>query len=88
MARPDFVLSNGEETSDVEFQANVGVPPPSPQFVKIHAAFAKVLFRSEAAAYMERVAMTHERGAPTVTGVNLESDFATLLSSKLRASTH
>jgi hypothetical protein len=82
MARSDYLLANGEETADVEFLANTGVALPNPQFLKVHAAFAKVLARSEAAAYMERVEIKHERGA---TSPNMEVDFATLLSSKLLA---
>jgi len=77
-------LANGHATADVEFLANTGVPSPNPQFLKIHAAFAKVLARSQAAAYMDRIKSSNQRGAPT--GASAEHDFATLLRYKLRAS--
>lgn len=48
--------------ADVEFPANMEVPPPNPQFLNVHAAFAKVLARSEVA---ERVEIRNESGAPT-----------------------
>lgn len=81
MARPHHLLANGEEFADVEFLANTEVLPPNPRYLEVHAAFAKVLARSEAAAYMERVEKSNERGAPT--NPNQEADFATLLGSKL-----
>ncbi len=77
-------LANGHVTADVEFLANTGVPSPNPRFLKIHAAFAKVLARSQAAAYMDRVEMSNQRGAPT--DAKAENDFATLLIYKLQAS--
>jgi hypothetical protein len=77
-------LANGHVTADVEFRANGGVPSPNPQFLKIHAAFAKVLARSQAAAYMDRVEISNQRGAPT--DPKAEDDFATLLRYKLQAS--
>jgi len=46
MTQPGYRLGNGKVTSDVEFLENEGVLPPSPQFLNIHAAFAKVLARS------------------------------------------
>jgi len=84
MARPGYRLGNGKVTADVEFLENEGVLPPSPQFLNIHAAFAKVLARSETAVYMERVEMDNQRGTPT--SPNEGNDFATLLRSKLLAS--
>jgi len=84
MVQPRYRLGNGKVTADVEFSENAGVTPPSPQFLNIHAAFAKVLARSEAAIYMERVEIGNQRGAPTSS--NEGNDFATLLRSKLLAS--
>jgi len=51
--------------ADVEFPANMEVPPPNPQFLNVHAAFAEVLARSEVAEYVERVEIRNESGAPT-----------------------
>lgn len=74
-------VSNGEEFADVEFLANTEVLPPNPRYLEVHAAFAKVLARSEAAVYIERVEKSNERGAPT--NPNQEADFAMLLGFKL-----
>ncbi len=65
MVQPTFAFANGNVTADVEFPANTEVPPPNPQFLNVHAAFAKVLACSEVAEYVERIEMRNESGAPT-----------------------
>jgi len=84
MIQPTFAFANGNVTADVEFPANMEVPPPNPQFLNVHASFAKVLARSEVAEYVEGVEMRNGSGAPT--DPNMRDDFVTLLRSKLLAS--
>jgi hypothetical protein len=57
MFRKSKTLSNGLREVDVEFQTREEslVEPPSPDYLKIHAAFAKVLHLSGAAHYIESV---------------------------------
>ena len=79
MIQPTFAFADGNVTANVEFPANMEIPPPNPRFLNVHAAFAKVLARSEVAEYVERVEMRNESGA-------LRDDFVMLLRSKLLAS--
>jgi hypothetical protein len=76
-------LNNGARTADVQFTANGGIPPPNPQFLAAHAAFAKVLARSRAAEYMQDVEMRNEDGA--LTGPETVQEFGMLLRSNLLA---
>ncbi|KAH9046949.1 hypothetical protein EDB83DRAFT_1478739 [Lactarius deliciosus] len=60
--------------------------PPNPEYLKIHAAFAKVLHLCGAAEYIERI----ERGAETEGTLHLdgETDFASYLRSKIPIIVH
>ncbi|KAF9028878.1 hypothetical protein BDZ89DRAFT_1065773 [Hymenopellis radicata] len=66
MSRHGRLLSNGRAEADVEFptlQAS-GIDPPDPEFLRIHAAFTKVLHLSGAADVMDRLERETESGIP------------------------
>jgi hypothetical protein len=56
-------LSNGLRKTDVEFptQEESSVEPPNPDYLKVHAAFAKVLNLCGAVEYIQRVEMHAEK---------------------------
>ncbi|KAF9482406.1 hypothetical protein BDN70DRAFT_991193 [Pholiota conissans] len=78
-------FSNGSKSSTVEFRSleECGIDPPDPEFIKIHAAFAKVVHLSGAAEYLERL----EEEAEANEDLFLEDkiDFSACLASKLSA---
>jgi hypothetical protein len=76
-------LSNGWREVDVEFptQEESSVEPPNPDYLKVHAAFAKVLNLSGAADYIKSVESDAEmEGTLHPDG---ETDFSSYLRSKL-----
>jgi hypothetical protein len=83
MSRAGKRLSNGSHEADVEFPTleESSIEPPNPDYLKVHAAFAKVLHLCGAADYIESV----ERDAETkgTLRLNGETDFASYLQSKL-----
>jgi hypothetical protein len=74
-------LSNGQASADVEFQTLAGIEPPNPEFLKIHAAFAKVLHISGVAEFMNRLQKDDEREVPLF--MHPTNDFATALDHRL-----
>ena len=83
MSRKTKTLSNGLKEMDVEFrtQEESSVEPPNPEYLKVHAAFAKVLHLCGAAEYMDSV----ERNAEMEGTLrpNGETDFGSYLQSRL-----
>jgi hypothetical protein len=83
MTRPGMRLTNGLDEVDVEFPTleESTVEPPNPTYLKVHAAFAKVLHLSGAAEYIEKV----ERDAEMEGTLRLdgETDFGSYLQSKI-----
>jgi len=83
MTRKATRLSNGSREVDVEFptREESSVESPNPDYLKVHAAFAKVLNLCGAAQYMGSV----ERDAEMEGSLRLngETDFASYLQSKL-----
>jgi hypothetical protein len=83
MTRSGTRLSNGSDEVDVEFPTleESNVEPPNPAYLKVHAAFAKVLHLSGAAQYIESV----ERNAEMEGTLRLDgkTDFASYLQSKI-----
>ncbi|KAN0133015.1 hypothetical protein V8E53_009188 [Lactarius tabidus] len=83
MSRSGTRLSNRSNEVDVEFPTleESTVEPPNPAYLKVHAAFAKVLHLSGAAQYIERV----ERDAEMEGTLRLDgkTDFASYLQSKI-----
>jgi hypothetical protein len=65
----------------VEFQTLAGIEPPNPEFLKIHAAFAKVLHISGAAEFMERLKKDEEREVSLF--MHPTNDFAMVLGCRL-----
>jgi len=68
---------------DVEFRTReeTSVEPPNPEYLKVHAAFAKVLHLCGAADYIESVERDAEiRGTLRLNG---ETDFGSYLQSRL-----
>lgn len=57
MTRKGRTLTTGLSEVDVEFrtQEESFVEPPNPEYLKVHAAFAKVLHLCGAAEYIENV---------------------------------
>ena len=57
MTREGRTLTTGLSEVDVEFrtQEESFVEPPNPEYLKVHAAFAKVLHLCGAAEYIENV---------------------------------
>ncbi|KAJ6593432.1 hypothetical protein B0H19DRAFT_1056001 [Mycena capillaripes] len=85
MVQNGRTFTNGQDSIDVEFRAkeDSGVTPPDPQFLRIHAAFAKVLSLCGAADYIENV----ERDAESATTLRMDdkTDFGSLLMARLPA---
>ena len=83
MSRKTKTLSNGLKEMDVEFRTREesSVEPPNPEYLKVHAAFAKVLHLCGAAEYMDSV----ERNAEMEGTLrpNGETDFGSYLQSRL-----
>ncbi len=83
MSREGRLLTNGSSEEDVEFPTleESSVEPPNPDYLRVHAAFAKVLHLSGAAKYMESV----ERDAEMEGTLHLngETDFGSYLQSKV-----
>ena len=83
MTRPSTRLSNGLREVDVEFPTleESTIEPPNPAYLKVHAAFAKVLHLSGAAEYVEKV----ERDADMEGTLRLDgrTDFGSYLQSKI-----
>ncbi|KAF8880658.1 hypothetical protein BD779DRAFT_1548252 [Infundibulicybe gibba] len=48
-------LSNERTSAEVEFHARDGIQPPNPEYLAVHAAFAKVVNICGAAAYVEDI---------------------------------
>ena len=83
MVRGTARLSNGLSEMDVEFRTleASSVEPPNPEYLKVHAAFSKVLHLCGAADYVESVEMDADiEGTLRPDG---ETDFASYLQSKL-----
>ncbi|KAF8464939.1 hypothetical protein DFH94DRAFT_784376 [Russula ochroleuca] len=81
--RKGLRLSSGLHEVDVEFptQEESSIEPPNPEYLKVHAAFAKVLHLSGAAEYIESVERDAEmEGTLRMDG---ETDFSSYLQSKL-----
>ncbi len=88
MTRNVYRLSNGQASASVEFRTlqQAGVEPPNPDFLRVHAAFAKVLNLCGAAEYFESVERDAERnGTLRLDG---GTDFGMLLMSKLVIMAH
>ena len=85
MFRKGKTLSNGLREVDVEFQTGEesSVEPPSSDYLKVHAAFAKVLHLCGAAEYIESVERDVEMEGTL--RVNGDTDFGTYLQSRLVA---
>ena len=81
------MLSDGTEECDVEFrsEAACGIEPPDPQFLELHAAFAKVLHLSGAADYFEDIESEVEDSGTLCPGG--ESNIGAILFSRLAAIT-
>jgi len=88
MARNGYTLTNGQDSADVEFQTlqQSGVEPPNPDFLRVHAAFAKVLNLCGAAEYFESVERDTERNATL--RLDGGTDFGILLMSKVVSMAH
>ncbi|KAH9012724.1 hypothetical protein EDB85DRAFT_1900150 [Lactarius pseudohatsudake] len=83
MARSYTCLSNGLREVDVEFptREESSVEPPNPDYLKVHAAFAKVLHLCGVAQYMDSVDFEAEMEGTL--RLNGETDFGSYLQSKL-----
>ena len=83
MSRDGKRLSNGSCEADVMFPTleESSVEPPNPDYLKVHAAFAKVLHLSGAAEYIESVEREAEMNGTL--RMNGETDFGSYLRSKL-----
>ncbi|KAN0132173.1 hypothetical protein V8E53_009939 [Lactarius tabidus] len=83
MSREGRTLTNGLSEVDVEFRTleESSVEPPNPDYLKVHAAFAKVLNLCGAAEYVESVERDAEMEGTL--RMNGDTDFATYLQSKL-----
>ena len=80
---PNYQFSTREFSYDVEFRTEheSGVKPPDPEFIKIHAAFAHVLYESGAGQYFTQVEYNaKELGELSADG---KSDLALLLIDRL-----
>jgi hypothetical protein len=77
-------LTNGSREVDVEFRTREEdrlIEPPNPEYLKVHAAFAKVLHLCGAAEYIESVERDAEMEGTL--RLNGETDFASYLQSRL-----
>ena len=83
MSREGRTLTTGLSEVDFEFRTREesSVEPPNPDYLKVHAAFAKVLHLCGAADYVEKVERDAEMEGTL--RLNGETDFATYLQSKL-----
>ena len=82
MSRQHRRLSNGLKEADVEFRTEEpSVEPPNPDYLKVHAAFAKVLHLCGAADYMQKVEADAEMEGTL--RMNGETDFGSYLRSQL-----
>ncbi|KAJ7799921.1 hypothetical protein B0H14DRAFT_2901689 [Mycena olivaceomarginata] len=79
-------FSNGRVSTDVQFREVGGIDPPDPQFLKIHAAFSRVLNLCGAAEYLESV----ERNAESGMTLRMDgtTDFGSLLLCRLPIAAH
>jgi hypothetical protein len=88
MARDGYRLTNGQVSADVEFRTleNSGVEPRNPEFLRVHAAFVKVLNLCSAAEYFESV----ERDVGRSGALRLDGGtyFALLLMTRLAIMAH
>jgi len=88
MTRNVYRLTNGQASADVEFRTlqQSSVEPPNPDFLRVHAAFAKVLNLCGAAEYFESV----ERDAERNVTLRLDggTDFGILLMSRAVVMAH
>ncbi|KZT63938.1 hypothetical protein DAEQUDRAFT_770143 [Daedalea quercina L-15889] len=75
------VLSNGQDSTDVEFRALPGIEPPHPDYLRIYAAFAKVLHLCGAVDLMDRYNQSNQGG--TILPIHPTEDFEAQLSAKL-----
>ncbi len=83
MSQAGSFLTNGSSEENVEFPTleESSVEPPNPDYLRVHAAFAKVLHLCGAAEYMESVEMDAEMEGTL--RLNGETDFGSYLQSKL-----
>ncbi|KAH9026718.1 hypothetical protein EDB83DRAFT_1926692 [Lactarius deliciosus] len=83
MSQDGRFLTNGSREEDVEFPTleESSVEPPNPDYLKVHAAFAKVLHLCGAAQYMDGVELDAEMEGTL--RPNGETDFGSYLQSKL-----
>jgi len=88
MARDGYRLTNGQVSADVEFRTleNLGVDPPNPEFLRVHAAFVKVLNLCGAAEYFESV--ERDVGSGGVLHRDGGTDFALFLMARLAIMAH
>ncbi|KAL0952337.1 hypothetical protein HGRIS_006617 [Hohenbuehelia grisea] len=86
--RQGLCFSNGQVEADVQFPpyAQSGVLPPNPEFIRIHAAFAKVLHLSAATEYIYDYDGSNEGEVDQ--RLAQEADFGELLISKLEIMAH
>lgn len=81
MSRPQFRLSNRRDSADVQFRAVEDpdhIEPPNPEFLEVHAAFAKVLHISGAAEFVDKL---QADGEPLF--MHPTNDFAMIISHRL-----
>jgi len=70
-------LSNGSREADVEFPTLSSIEPPNPDYIRVHAAFAKVFNLCGAAEYIKSVeACAEKEGTLRLNG---ETDFGSYL---------
>ncbi|KAH8993395.1 hypothetical protein EDB92DRAFT_398703 [Lactarius akahatsu] len=83
MSQDGRLLTNGSREEDVEFPTleESSVEPPNPDYLRVHAAFAKVLHLCGAAQYMDSVELDAEMEGTL--RPNGETDFGSYLQSKL-----
>ncbi|KAH8995218.1 hypothetical protein EDB86DRAFT_2922821 [Lactarius hatsudake] len=82
MSRDGGILTNGLRGGDVEFPTleESSIEPPNPEYLKVHAAFAKVLHLCGAAEYIDSVERDAEMEGTL--RLNGETDFGSYLQSK------
>lgn len=83
MARDGYRLTNRQVSADVEFQTleTLGVEPPNPEFLRVHAVFVKVLNLCSAAGYFKSV--EREVGRSGALRLDGGTDIALLLMTRL-----
>ena len=67
----------------MEFRTDTGINPPDPRFLQVHAAFAKVLYLSGAAEYVDRIERETEKRMESVSRHLEGAEFTSLLDLKL-----